>query len=221
MTIIAALTVAISAVAQTHYHSNVSVGVKGGIDLSRILFSPGIEQTFAIGMTAGVTFRYIEENHFGLIAELNFAQMGWKENFETAPYNYERTTNYITIPVMAHIYFGRRGRFFINAGPQVGIKLGDSYKANFDPYNTAGLSEFPNINRMNSQMTMDVTQKFDYGITAGLGGEFNINSRNSISLEARFYFGLGNVFPSKRSDVFGSSNNMSVSATVGYWFRIK
>lgn len=207
--------------AQTHYHSNVSLGVKGGMDLSRIMFSPSVKQSFAPGLTAGVTFRYIEENHFGLIAELNFSQMGWKENFEKAPYDYTRTTNYLTIPALAHIYFGRRGRFFINAGPQVGFMLGDSFSANFDPGSTSGLKDFPNVNRMNSQMDMDVTQKVDYGITAGLGGEFSINAKNAIYLEARFYFGLGNVFPSKRSDIFASSNNMSLSATLGYWFRIK
>lgn len=207
--------------AQTHYNSNVALGVKGGMDFSRVFFSPGVEQGFATGVTAGVTFRYIEENHFGLIAEANFAQMGWRENFEEVPYSYERTTNYITIPVLAHIYFGRRGRFFINAGPQIGFMLGDSYKANFDPFDTASLPGFPNTNRMNSQMTMDITQKVDYGICGGLGGEFSLNQRNALYIEARFYYGLGNLFPSNRADVFGASNSMSIQATIGYWFRIK
>ncbi len=222
--IVLLLTIISSAIglsAQTHYHSNVSLGVKGGVDLSRVLFNPSVRQTFALGSTGGVMFRYIEENHFGLIAELNFAQMGWKEDFETAPYNYSRTTNYISLPILAHIYFGRRGRFFINAGAQVSVFLGESYKANFDPYNTVGLPNFPHTNRMNSQMTLDVAHKADYGIAGGLGGEFSINEKNALTLEARFYFGLSNVFPSKRADVFGASNNMSIQATLGYWFRIR
>ncbi|MDE7188683.1 MAG: PorT family protein, partial [Muribaculaceae bacterium] len=88
-------------------------------------------------------------------------------------------------------------------------------------FNTESLPDFPNRNRTNSQMTMKASQKFDYGISAGLGGEFNINRQQSLCLEARFYYGLGNIFPSARADVFSASNSMSVMFTVGYWFRIK
>ncbi len=217
----AALIVPSEVSAQTHYSSNVSIGAHGGVDFSQVFFNPSVRQKFAMGMTAGVMFRYIEESHFGLIAELNFSQRGWSENFEDAPYNYTRTTNYVELPVFAHIFFGRRGRFFFNAGPQVGLYLGDHVKANFDPKDMATLPNFPYVNRMNQQMLLKVSQKFDYGISAGLGGEFNVNRKNSISLEARFYFGLGNLFPSKRADTYSASNQMTLSATVGYWFRIK
>lgn len=207
--------------AQTHYSSNVSIGVKGGGDFSEVFFNPKVMQKMAIGMTGGVMFRYIEEDHFGLIAELNFAQRGWSENFEDAPYHYTRTTNYVELPLLAHVYFGRRGRFFFNAGPQVGLYLGDKVSANFDPKDMAVLPDFPYVNRMNEQMLLDIKQKLDYGISAGLGSEFNINKRNSVCLEARFYFGLGNIFSAKRVDTYHASNQWSIAATIGYWFRIK
>lgn len=210
-----------SVAAQTHYNSNVSVGVRGGATFSEVFFNPSVRQKFTQGFTGGVMVRYIEENHFGLIAELNLVQRGWAENFEGAPYNYKRTINFVELPVMAHIYFGRRGKFFFNAGPQVGLYLGDSTSANFDPKDMASLPDFPYTNRMNEQMLMEITQKFDYGISAGLGGEFNINRKNSLSLEARFYFGLSNLFPSKRTDTYSASNQMTLSATIGYWFRVK
>jgi len=209
------------AFSQTHYNSNVAIGVRGGVDFSEVFFNPSVRQKFAPGVTAGVTFRYIEESHFGLIAELNFVQRGWAENFEDAPYDYRRTLNYVELPLLAHIFFGRRGRFFFNAGPQVALFLGESTKSNFDPKDMATLPDFPYINRMNEQMLLSVSQKIDYGISAGLGAEFNLNKRNSLSLEARFYFGLGNIFPSKRADTYNASNQMTLSATVGYWFRIK
>lgn len=207
--------------AQTHYSSNVAIGVKGGMDLSEVFFNPNVRQKLALGITGGVMFRYIEEDHFGLIAELNFAQRGWRENFEGAPYNYTRTTNYVELPLLAHIFFGRRGRFFFNAGPQVGLFLGDNVNANFDPKDMATLPDFPYKNRMNEQMLLKVTQKLDYGISAGLGGEFNLNKRNSLSLEARFYFGLGNIFSAKRTDTYSASNQWSIMATIGYWLRVK
>ncbi len=211
----------VPAEAQTHYSSNVALGVKGGMTFSDVFFNPTVNQKIAMGFTGGVMFRYIEENHFGLVAELDFVQRGWSEDFEGAPYNYTRTTNYIELPIMAHIFFGRRGRFFFNAGPQVGLYLGDKVKANFNPEDMASLPDFPNVNRMNEQMLLKVKNKMDYGIAGGIGGEFNINRRNSICIEGRFYYGLGNLFSNKRADTYQSSNQWSIAATIGYWFRIK
>lgn len=207
--------------AQTHYDANISVGVKAGTEFSRVFFNPSVNQKLPFGATAGVTFRYIEENHFGLIAELDFTQRGWEEDFQGAPYRYRRTLNYIQIPVLAHIYFGRRGRFFINAGPEIGFMISESTSANFNVEEMSQLPGFPLRNRTNEQMTMPVKNKVDYGISGGLGGEFNITHNHSVSLEGRFYFGLGNIFSSRRTDIFSSSNSMAVSLTANYWFRVK
>ena len=68
---------------------------------------------------------------------------------------------------------------------------------------------------------MKVRQKLDFGIVAGLGGEFSVNRRNSLSIEARLYYGIGNVMPSGRQDTFSLSNQLSIGVTAGYWFRIK
>lgn len=205
--------------AQTHYASNVSLGVKGGIDLSRVTFTPSVKQNFAMGMNAGVTFRYIEENHFGLIAEVNLEQRGWSENFEEYPYEYTRTLNYVQIPFLAHIYFGRRGRFFFNAGPEIGFMIGVSTSANFDYHNLSSIKDFPI--RTTYQYEMAAENKVDFGISAGLGGEFSLNKRHSIYIEGRFYYGLGNVLKSGRTENFRGSNSMSIMASIGYWFRVK
>ena len=218
---IVAFCFAIPAWSQTHYQSNVAIGLKGGMDFSEVFFNPHVKQTFQPGYTAGIMVRYIEENHFGLIGELNFAQRGWNENFEDDPFQYSRDLDYIDLCFLAHIFFGRRGRFFFNAGPQVGYYLGEHIKSNFDPFDISHISGFPTINRINQQMVEPINIKIDYGISAGLGGEFNINRRNSICVECRFYFGLANIFSTKRADYFNASNQMSLSATIGYWFRVK
>lgn len=207
--------------AQTHYSSNIAVGVKGGMDFSEVLFNPHVKQSFQPGVTMGATIRYIEENHFGLIGEVNFAQRGWKENFEDHPFQYSRDLDYIDVCFLAHIFFGGRGRFFFNAGPQVGFYLGEHVKSNFDPYQMNSIPGFPTVNRINQQMVEPTNIKIDYGISAGLGGEYNINRRNSLSVECRFYFGLANIFSTRRADYFNASNQMTLSATVGYWFRVK
>lgn len=213
--------VAVGLHAQTHYTSRVSLGLKGGVDFSRVFFNPSVKQGMLLGGMAGVTVRYVEEDHFGLIAEVNWEQRGWEENFEGAPYHYSRTINYIQIPLLAHIYFGRRGRFFFNAGPEIGFVLGSSVSTNFNPLATGSLPDFPSNHKNTYEMTMDVNQKIDFGISAGLGGEFFVTPRHSLYLEGRFYYGLGNILKSGRQQPFSASNSMSVMATVGYWFRIK
>lgn len=204
---------------QTHYNANISIGAKGGVDLSMVNFTPSVKQGMLPGINFGATFRYIEENHFGLIAEVNFEQRGWKENFEEHPFSYSRTLNYIQIPFLAHIYFGRRGRFFFNAGPEISFMIGESTKSNFDYTNVSGISGFPARNTY--QYLMNADPKVDYGISAGLGGEFNINRKNSVYLEGRFYYGLGNVLKSGRAENIRGSNSMSIMISAGYWFRIK
>lgn len=211
----------VGARAQTHFESRVDIGARGGVTLSTVMFRPSIMGKLGLGYTGGLTFRYSEENHFGLIAEVNLVQRGWAEKFEDLPYNYQRVLNYVEVPIMSHIYFGKRGRFFINAGPEIAYYLGDKIISNFDYKDTSDLEGFNDKNRRVEQLTMDISQKLDFGIVAGLGGEFSVNRRNSLSLEARVYYGIGNVMPSGRQDTFSLSNQLSFSITAGYWFRIK
>ncbi len=217
----AVIALSMAGFAQTHFDSRVDLGFRGGTTFSTVMFHPSITGKFGMGYTAGVTFRYSEENHFGLIAEVNLVQRGWAEKFEDLPYSYQRTLNYVEVPIMSHIYFGRRGKFFINAGPEIAYYLGDHIKSNFDYENTEGLAGFHDKNRRYEQLTMKVSQKLDFGIVGGLGGEFSINRRNALSLEARVYYGIGNVMPSGRQDTFSVSNQLSIAVTAGYWFRIK
>ena len=84
LVLILMMAVTLSAVAQTHYEGSFAVGGKAGMTLSRVNFNPTVQQSMLPGMTAGAMFRYIEEKNFGLIAELNLAQRGWKEAFDDA-----------------------------------------------------------------------------------------------------------------------------------------
>lgn len=216
----ACLSVPVSA--ETHYKSHISVGAKAGMSMSRIAFSPSVPQTWLNGMMMGVSVRYQEEKIFGLIAELNYVQAGWKETFEDNPgLEYSRRLTYVELPILTHITFGSsRFRGFFNAGPQFGYMLGESINSNFDYHNpeAAGIDTYI---RHTPQMDMEINGKFDYGIAAGLGLEFWVQPRHSVVLEARFYYGLGNIFPSGKTDFFGSSNAMNLQITAGYNFRLK
>ncbi len=223
--LLAAITIvliALCGVAQTHYEGNISIGGKAGATLSRTQFNPSVPQTMIPGMMAGVTFRYIEENHFGLIAELNVEQRGWKEKFRGYDYQYQRRFTYIQLPMLTHIYFGsRRVHGFFNAGPEIGYMIARSTSSNFDYANYGSIEGFPSANRHTAQFTLPVKSRFDYGISAGLGMEVFGPGRSSFTLEGRFYYGLRDVFGNRKKDTFSGSSGMSVMITLGYFYRLK
>ncbi len=207
--------------AQTHYVPRVSVGAHAGATMGKMGFSPSVQQSFLPGFTFGASFRWAEERHVGLVAELNFSQRGWKENFEDAPFSYSRRLSYIEIPVMTHIFFGgRRVCGFINLGPQIGYMIASSISSDFDYSNPTAIEGFP-ANRQTQQMGMEIKNRFDYGITAGAGVEFYLSPRNSIQLQARYYYGLGNIYPSSKKDHFSASRSSMITVTAAYIFRIR
>lgn len=219
--IVAIAVLPLQIVAQTHYKPHISIGGHAGMTMSRMSFSPSVPQTWNDGMVIGVSASYSEEKIFGLIGELNMAQRGWKESFEDNPgLEYKRTLTYLELPLLTHIYFGpKRVKFFFNAGPQFSVMLSDKITANFD-YNDPASAGIEATRRVN-QMSNEIKNKFDYGIVAGLGLEFWMRPRHSLKLEGRFYYGLGNIYPSSKSDEFSASRNMALEITLGYNFRLR
>lgn len=221
--LLAAVILPFGALAQREYSPNFMLGASGGVTVSGMSFSPHIDQTWAMGMTMGVRARYTEEKLFGLIAELNITQRGWKEKYEDGEdFSYHRTLTYLQLPLLTHIYFGSdKFRGFVNLGPEVGYMIASKITANFDYENVGKVPGYPQGYRTNEQLAMDISNRFDYGIAAGVGMEYFINRRNSVMLEGRFYYGLGNIFPSKKRDFFSASRSMAIEITAGWMFRLR
>ena len=202
---------------RSDYEPEITVGVKGGTTLSRVSFTPTVTQALLLGYTGGVSVRYIEEKYFGLIAEVNFTQAGWNETFDTDPYTYSHTLNYVTVPFLTHFFFGNRVvRGFINAGPQIGFLLGDSYKSSFD---VNKLPDYSQKSKVKEIYTMYISHKNDYGIMAGAGIEFRIRKSHGIVLEGRYYYGLGDIFKNRKKDVFSASHNQIITISLGYLYH--
>ena len=208
--------------AQNHYEANIAVGGKAGYTLSKLNFNPSVPQGMQGGIMVGGTFRYVEEKNFGLIAEFNVEQRGWKEKFEGRNFQYSRKFTYLQIPILTHIYFsGRKFKGFFNAGPEIGYMIASSTAANFDYRNIQSVPDFPVENRYNDQLTLPIKNKFDYGISAGAGIEWIKDYHHAFNLEGRVYYGLNNVFSAKKTDPFSGSNSLSIMITLGYYYRIK
>lgn len=200
---------------------DVAVGVSGGYVLNKVSFNPTIKQKFHGGLTFGATVRYTCEKYFSALcalqAEVNYAQLGWKEFIETSPNTYERMTNYVQVPLMANIGFGReRGgaRGFLVLGPQLGYMISESEQR--------GGGEWDNVrpNNVVEQYDLKVQKRFEYGLTGGLGLDLSTRSGHHFLLEGRYYYALSDIFKNSKKDPFGRSANGTIIAKVSYLFDV-
>jgi hypothetical protein len=195
-------------------------GVNGGVNFSQMRFNSGdyIPQGLYMQPSGGLTVRYISENHFGIIGELNYSLCGWTEKKDTLnnahPNEYTRSLAYLEVPLLTHLYFnlGKRARFIINAGPQFRYNIGEEVKKKIindentkPPYYDDGYT---------------VNHKFDYGLKGAAGIEIRTGAGFFI-LSGNYYFGLADVFGNKRSDVFQASSNQIIGVNLAYLFRVK
>lgn len=218
------------------HRSDFAIGVNGGYVLSKVGFTPTVQQKQHGGITGGVSLRYVCEKYFKTIcsvyAEVNYAKVGWTEDILDIENNavlisgtgealkYQRDITYIQIPVFAHLAWGREERgfnFFVNAGPQIGIYLNESTTTNFDETTP---TENDRVSNITAQYDMPVEKKLDYGIAAGAGMEYSIPKVGHFLLEGRYYYGLGNIYGSSKKDYFGKSNFGQIVVKASYLFDI-
>ncbi len=227
----------ISVLAQIGEHRNdFTLGVNGGYLLSNVSFTPKVPQGYHCGITGGLSMRYVCEKYFKTIAsvyaEINYSQLGWKEDIldrQNQPVingvtgmaeKYSRTINYVQIPIFAHLAWGKENKglsFFVNLGPQFGFYLGENTNTNF---NITECNTSDRVSTIVVQDTMAVENKFDYGIAVGAGLEYSLPHVGHFLLEARYYYGLGNIYGDTKRDYFGSSNYGNIVFKAAYLFDI-
>ena len=108
------------------HRSDFAIGVNGGYVLSKVGFTPTVQQKQHGGIMGGLSLRYVCEKYFKTIcsvyAEVNYAKVGWTEDILDIENNavlisgtgealkYQRDITYIQIPVFAHLAWGREER---------------------------------------------------------------------------------------------------------------
>jgi hypothetical protein len=207
------------------FDNELHIGIGAGAYASTVDFVPSIPQTQKIDFFGGISAKYITQKHLGLIVEANFSRRGWEEEFNDEPdFSYSRTLNYIEVPFMTHIYFGNKTRFIINAGPQISFLLNDlqemSAALSADIEERRALDPGAPIGVQYG--SYEQLSRFDYGIVGGVGMEVQTGIGN-FDLEGRYYFGLGNVFESRRSQnaYFGRSAHRIFEAKLTYYVKIR
>lgn len=209
---------------------NIALGASGGVALNTIAFDPTIKQTMHVGYTAGVVARFTSEKYFkalcSLQLELNYTQLGWKENVLNAqsqplPDTYRRDLHYLQLPMLARLAWGREKRGvmgYVLAGPQIGWCLGEQTEQSAFTMNEEGVPDRPN--GLYAQYDMSIDKKFDYGITGGLGMEINTRIGH-FCIEGRYYYGLSDIYKNSKKDVFSRSNHGTIIAKISYLIDIR
>jgi len=245
---------ALSATAQVgEYRKDFAIGINGGYVMSNVAFTPKVPQGMLGGATFGVTGRYTCEKYFksicAIVAEINYAQIGWKEKILTLQdqpvplhtdpsqnLQYTRKMSYIQVPVLARLGWGRERKGFqgfFQVGPQVGFFLSDKSETNFDvrdpafnPVSKDGVFvpeyQYAGIRASHvvAQDSMAIENKVDYGIVFAAGLEFSHRKMGHFLIEGRYYYGLGNMYGSTKRDYFGSSNFGNIIVKFTYLFDI-
>jgi hypothetical protein len=184
------------------YRNRFSVGVSGGYILTKMSFVTAVPQTMLGGMTGGVSFRYTSEKYFSsicaIVAEFNYAQLGWKERILTpgdepvvnpltgVAETYRRDMTYLQVHIFARMGWGRERRglqFFAQAGPQVGYFLNEKTSASFD-ITQPNLTD--RTSKIVAQDSMSVEHRLDYGIAGGLGLELSVPKLGHFLVEGRY-----------------------------------
>ena len=221
------------------YRTDFAVGGSAGYMLSNVGFMPEVPQNMLGGLTGGLTLRYTCEKYFksicAIVAEVNLAQTGWKEDIKDAnrepiyytddtqklnPLSYERKMTYLQIPLMARMGWGRERKgfqFFFQLGPQLGVFLGEHTSTNVVPGKQTVTQR---TSQVVAQDTMAVEKKFDYGITGGVGVEFSHRRLGHFLIEGRYYYGLGDFYGNSKSDYFGRSNFGQIVIKASYLFDL-
>ena len=205
------------------YRTDLAIGVNGGYLMNKIAFVPEVPQLWAGGMTAGITVRYTCEKYFAAIcaiqAEINYANMGWKEDIdpELSSDTYYRDMRYIQLPIFARLSWGRERKGFLFGfliGPQLGYCFSETEHYS-DPW--AGT---PRPNNVTQQYGKTVERRFEYGISGGLSFEIGTKHAGRFMLEGYYFYGLSDIFNNSKKDPFGRSANGAIIVKAAYLYDI-
>lgn len=201
-----------------------NVGIGFGPTFSSISFETGsyiqgVSTKNKQQFSGGIAIRYLSEKNLGLIAELNYSQQGWVQDFPEEPqYSHSHQLNYIELPILTHIYFGNKVRFIFNLGPKLSFLLNDSEEINKALEDFLASGTFPE-GRPSYQYYHMAERKIDYGLMAGMGIEVRTGIGN-FTLEGRYTFGLGDIYNNSKADYFTRSANRVISAKLTYYVKL-
>lgn len=234
--VLAAASVFTSAQERRNFEQEVAVGVSGGVDMAQVrflhnntLYTSMIGDQSILnqrGMTAGINALYIAQEHFGVFLEANLTQRGWCEKFRArngqtqrlvgegnVDFNgvdLKRNLTYIDIPLLAHIYFGRKARAYFNIGPQFSMLVKEEDKTFVTDIQRETLSmRDPRVNP-------DIeTSKYDLSICMAAGFDLHMAKVHPM-LEVRWNYGVHDLYECGKRELFQRASTQNLALVLKF-----
>ncbi len=192
-------------------HDEMYVGVHAGAIATMVSFSPTVQQSAShpfLGANGGFVFRYAGHKVCGVQVELNYMQRGWHETKT----GYTRTIDYLELPFLTHLSFGKSFRGFVNLGPQIGYAIRETRPA---------VPTLPEGERYPTAQYLHIDNRFDWGLAGGLGMLYRTPKAGVYQIEARFNYSLGNLYGNSKYDAFSKSFPMSLSLNFAWLWPLR
>jgi hypothetical protein len=159
-------------------------GIEGGAGIAHAIWSGNSSGGTdpMLGFTAGISFQWNITNLFGIRTGLSYDRKGFSNSYDDLIFDnvYSWLRNdYLVIPVLARLTFGKQFKWFVNAGPYFG------YLVRAITYNEMVFSDQSPTSNVTS-----VSDRFDAGISLGFGIAFPVYKHFGLSFEIRDNFGL-------------------------------
>jgi hypothetical protein len=165
-------------------------GVKGGVNFSNFRVDDIEDNNVKAGLNLGLFLKLPISDAVAIQPEILYSSKGSKLKYDNAIQGrgeYRFNMNYVEVPIMGVFSIGNI--FNIQVGPYVGYLASANIKNMDDNFNIQGVAD----------LNEDSFNRFDYGVAAGLGLDFN-----GFVIGARYNYGLNEV---------GKSNNLSGQLT--------
>ena len=205
-------------------NSKIKFGIQAGLNYSNFIgydipvqFEPVYSESPAFAFLGGLNFEYQIKEKLSLKLEINYERKSQKaDNYIeitdidgfTKGYNFTSKKNYdyLVLPIMLKYNFTYKNSFYVNGGPFVGFLL----KSNLT-------NDLQNIDGLNNKPfeTTKYNNKTDFGLSVGLGKNFELKENNSIFIEIRENLGLTNT---SKNTVMGNGTvkTNSLNLIIGY-----
>lgn len=174
--------------AQTNDSGNAKIGVKGGVNFSNMYTEDVDDNNVLTSFNAGLYASIPLTSALAIQPEFLFSRKGseleYDNAFATGKAKFK--LNYIEVPVLLKVNIAEN--FNIHAGP---------YFAYLIDAQVTNETDSGNFN-FEENIDNDDFNKFDYGLSAGFGFDFN-----SFGIGARYNYGLSTV--GKERDILGTS----------------
>lgn len=202
--------------------NGIYIGIEGGPNRTWIsgneYFNKSGNSKKAANFFAGASFELCFTENTALKTGLAFERKGVKftsivrDDFSNPIGGVPARTylDYLTLPLMAKIAFGKNPKFFVNAGPYIGYLLSQKDVVYDDEF-------------MHTVFTVDNSdryKKLDMGVAAGLGTEVALTDQVKLSLEVRHNLGVYNIY-SVPTFFNGIMKTNSTNLLFGLAYKIK